>query len=108
MPDDPGRRGKRRTNRDKPADSYPSNPWPLLIVLVAVLAGVVLAGLGYWRRASLMIAGALVMGAGFRAVLPPHIAGLLVVRRKWLDVAVMGLIGLSIAVVAFVVPPSSR
>lgn len=90
---------------DKPADSYPSNPWPLLVVLAAVLIGVAYAATGHWRRAALMVAGALVMGAGLRLVLPPRTAGLLVVRRRWIDVAVMAVIGISIGLVAFVVPP---
>ncbi|AQP45049.1 DUF3017 domain-containing protein [Tessaracoccus flavus] len=91
---------------DKPADSYPDNPWPLLLVLAAVLVGVGYAGFGHWRRAALMIAGALALGAGLRAVLPPRLAGLLVVRRRWIDVAVMATFGVAIAVVSLVVPPS--
>lgn len=91
---------------DKPADSYPDNPWPLLVVLAAVLVGVGYAGFGHWRRAALMIAGALALGAGLRAVLPSRLAGLLVVRRRWIDVAVMGTFGVAIAVVSLVVPPA--
>lgn len=91
---------------DKPADSYPSSPWALLLVLAAVIVGIAFAWTGHWRRASLMIAGALLMGAGLRLVLPRRLAGLLVVRRRWIDVAVMAVIGAAIAVVAFIVPPS--
>ena len=91
---------------DKPAESYPSSPWALLVVLLAVVIGVVFAMLGYWRRAALMIAGALVLGAGLRLVLPRDLAGLLVVRRRWIDVTVMATIGVAITVAAFVVPPS--
>lgn len=52
-----------------------------------------------------MVAGALVMGAGLRLVLPCRWAGLLVVRQRWLDVLVMAFMGIAIAVVSFVVPP---
>lgn len=92
---------------DKPADSYPSNPWPLLGVLAVVGVGVGYAALGHWRRAALMVAGALLMGAVLRLVLSTQMAGLLAVRRRWFDVLVMAVMGLAITVVALVVPPSS-
>ena len=91
---------------DKPADSYPSNPWPLLVVLSAVSGGVAYAAFGHWRRGALMIGGALLLGALLRLALPRGTAGLLAVRRRWIDVTVMAAIGIGIIVVAFVVPPS--
>ena len=36
---------------DKPADSYPSNPWPLLSAVSVLAVGVGFAALGHWRRA---------------------------------------------------------
>lgn len=92
---------------DKPAESYPSNPWPLLLVLAAVAVGVVFAATGHWRRAALMVAGALMLGGFLRAVLPRRVAGLLVVRRRWVDVAVMAAFGVATAIVALVVPAGS-
>lgn len=91
---------------DKPADSYPSSPWALMLVLVAVAIGVGFAVTEYWRRAALMFAGAMMLGAGLRLVLPRRLAGLLVVRRRSIDVTVMALIGIAITVAAFVVPPA--
>ena len=92
---------------DKPAESYPSSPWPLLGVLAVVGVGVGYAALGHWRRAALMVAGALLVGALLRLVLSTEMAGLLAVRRRWFDVLVMAVMGLAITVVALVVPPSS-
>lgn len=91
---------------DKPADSYPSNRWPLLVVLSAVAVGAGYAAFGHWRRAALFIAGALLLGALLRLVLPRHVAGLLVLRRLWVDVVVMAGMGTAVAVLALVVPPS--
>lgn len=91
---------------DKPAESYPSNPWPLLLVVLVLVSGTVVAGFGHWRRGSLIIAAALVLGAVLRLVLPRTFAGLLVIRRRWIDVAVMASIGIAIAAVTMIVPPS--
>ena len=93
---------------DKPADSYPSNPWPLLAALALVGVGVGFAAFGHWRRASLMIAAGLICGGGLRLVLPPAVAGLLVVRRRWVDVTAMVGLGAAIVIVAFVVPPTVK
>ncbi|AQP51632.1 DUF3017 domain-containing protein [Tessaracoccus flavescens] len=91
---------------DRPADSYPSNPWPLIIVVAVVLAAVVFAALGFWRRSALLFAAALGLGAVLRLVLPRRIAGLLVVRRRWIDVTVMAVMAIATAAIAFIVPGS--
>ena len=91
---------------DRPADSYPSNPWPLIIVVAVVIAAVVFAALGFWRRSALLFAAALGLGAVLRLVLPRRIAGLLVVRRRWIDVTVMAVMSIATAAIAFIVPGS--
>ena len=91
---------------DKPPESFPSNIWPLLVVLLVVVAGVVYAYFGFWRRASVSVAGAMAIAGVLRLVLSRETAGLLVVRRRVFDVAVYLLLAVSIAVVAFVVPPA--
>lgn len=91
---------------DKPADSYPSNPYPLLSAVSVLAVGVGFAALGHWRRAALLIAGALLLGAVLRLVLPRELAGLLTLRRRWVDVVVMAGMGTAVAVLALVVPPS--
>ena len=92
--------------RDIPVDEFPSNPWPLIIVLVVLGFALVLLGLNRWRSASLMIASAAGLAALLRLVLNTHTAGLLVVRRRWIDV--LGLAGLAagIAALALLVPPA--
>lgn len=96
-----------RVRRDKPADFYPSNPWPLLVVLAALGVGAGYAAFGHWKRSAVMIAGALVLAAVLRLVLPSHIAGLLVLRRRWIDVTLFAVLGLAIAAVSLAVPPST-
>lgn len=95
-----------QARRDKPVDFYPSNPWPLLVVLAAVAVGAGYAAFGHWLRASLMVAGALVLAGGLRLVLPRQLAGLLVVRRRWIDVTVLLTLGAAVAAIALAVPPS--
>ena len=90
---------------DKPAESYPLNPWPLVAVVGVLLGGVVVALLGHWRAAAMIVAGSLLLGAALRLVLPRRMAGLLVIRRRWIDVTVMAVLAVATAVVASVVPP---
>lgn len=89
---------------DKPAESYPLNPWPLAAVIGVLLGGVVAALLGHWRTASLLVAAALLLGALLRLVLPRRIAGLLVIRRRWIDVTVMAVLAVAVSAVAVIVP----
>lgn len=92
--------------RDLPADELPSNPWPLLVVLAVLGVGAVLLGLGRWRSASLMIAAAAALAALLRLVLRARVAGLLVVRRRWVDVVGLASMAVGIATLAWIVPPS--
>ncbi len=92
--------------RDLPADDFPSNPWPLMVVLVVLATALVFLGLGRWRSASLLIAGAAGLAALLRLVLRARVAGLLVVRRRWVDVVGLASVAVGIAALAFLVPPS--
>lgn len=96
-----------RRGRDRPADSYPDNPWALLASLGVLGAGVAFAIMGRWRMASLLIGAALLAAAVLRLVLPPLASGLLVVRRRWIDVLVLTILGVAVVVLAFVVPASA-
>ncbi len=93
--------------RDLPADEFPSNPWPLMVVLAVLVVALVYLGLGRWRSASLLIAGAAGLAAVLRLVLRARVAGLLVVRRRWIDVVGLASMAAGIAALAFLVPPSS-
>lgn len=78
-----------------------------LVVVATVLVGVVIAATGAWRL------GVTVMGASFglaflaRLVLPDQRAGMLRIRRRLVDLITMGICGVSMAVLAAVIPNRS-
>lgn len=80
--------------------------WPLMIVVVGVLAGLAIAYLGdtSWRLGGLVVGASLGVGAVVRLGLPSREAGLLQVRSKAFDVAVLALIGAAIVTLAVAVP----
>jgi hypothetical protein len=79
--------------------------WPLLVVLLGVLVALVLVGLDFFRRGSIVLAGSVLLAAFLRLLLPDREAGLLVVRSRRVDVAVLGALGALLAAFAFWVPP---
>ncbi len=81
-------------------------PWPLLIIVGGVLAGMVIAFVGdsTWRLGALIIGASLGVGAVERLALPNRDAGLLQVRSKAFDVCVLALAGAAIVALAIVVP----
>ena len=82
-------------------------PWPLLVVVAGVALGLLVSVLGdsTWRLGSVLVGLALLVGAVERLVLSDQAAGLLQVRGKGFDVAVLALFGLAVVVLALLVPP---
>ena len=80
--------------------------WPLLIVVIGVLAGLVVSFLGEstWRLGCLLIGASLGVGAVERIALASRDAGLLQVRTKAFDVTVLAVTGAAIIALAIVVP----
>ena len=72
--------------------------WPFAVVLVVV------ASRGYFRTGSVVVGAGVLLAAALRALLPERRAGLLVVRHRALDVALMTVIGVAIVVLAVIVP----
>ena len=82
------------------------SPWALTCVLAGVVAAIITTATGHWLGGS-MIFAASVMDAGLlRLVLPAHCAGLLVVRRRWVDVTILLGLGAVMMFVALLVPPN--
>jgi hypothetical protein len=82
--------------------------WPFALVCLGVLAGLaVVVVADRFRRGTLVMAAAVLLGAWLRALLPADRVGLLRVRGKALDVLTMLALGLALSVVALVVPPPS-
>lgn len=92
---------------------HPARPggwWPLLLVMGGVVLGlgIAVAGREAWRLGCLVIGASLAVGAALRAVLPPRVAGLLQVRGRWFDVAVLTVAGVAIIALAVAVPEGRR
>ncbi len=77
---------------------------PIMAVLAAVGAGLVLVVLGHWRAGSYVVGLALLLAAGLRLSLPPQQAGLLVVRSRGLDGALLLALGFAVLLLADSVP----
>jgi hypothetical protein len=64
-----------------------------LLVLAASIAGLVIVGHGNWRLGVRWIGSALIFAAVVRLFLPAHEAGMLAVRRRYLDVLLLAVVG---------------
>lgn len=76
---------------------------PVAAALATLLAGLVTVKLHHFRAGCYLVALAMLGAAGLRLVLPTRRAGLLVVRSRPLDVAVLGSLGLAVLLLAKVV-----
>lgn len=95
-----------------PTDPPPSRPlranWPFAVVCAGVLAGLgVVVVLDRFRRGTLVMAAAVLLGAWLRVLLPERQVGLLRVRGRLFDTATLLVLGVGLSVVALVVPPPS-
>ena len=77
--------------------------WPLASVLLGVLVGLIVVATSHWRTGSTLIGLSITMGGLFR-LLPNRRVGLLAVRNKAVDTAVLLVIGIGITVLAWAVP----
>ncbi|MBK8461142.1 MAG: DUF3017 domain-containing protein [Micropruina sp.] len=79
--------------------------WPLASVLSGVAVGLVIVAFGHWRTGSTLI-GLSITAGGFFRLLPQRRVGLLNVRNRLADTLVLLGIGIGIAALAWLVPPS--
>ena len=80
-------------------------PVPLAVVSVLLLAGLLAATvLDHWRVGSAVMGVALCLGAVLRLTLPARQAGMLVVRSRGTDAAVLLGIGLAMVALANTIP----
>jgi hypothetical protein len=94
----------RRGQDDDSALSALARELPLLAVLAVVTAGLVLGVLSRWRVGAVVLGGAVLLAGLLRLVLPARRAGLLVVRTRRLDVAVLLVLGVGLVALATSVP----
>ena len=76
-----------------------------LLLLLGVAVGLGLVVAGPWRAGIMLIGVSFVAGALARAVVPPSHTGMLRVRGKTFDITWMTVLGVSLALLALVVPP---
>jgi len=75
-----------------------------LLHLVAVAVGLTLVAVGPWRVGVVVIGVSFLVAAAFRMVVPLDHTGMLRVRGKLFDVVWMGFLGVSLVVLALIVP----
>ena len=78
--------------------------WPLALVLVILVGGLLTVAVGAFRAGSVMVAAACLFAAFLRALLPRDVVGMLAIRSRGIDVAIMSVLGVALAAVAFSVP----
>ncbi|GEE01960.1 hypothetical protein nbrc107696_24060 [Gordonia spumicola] len=69
---------------------------PFYVVLAIVVVAAVLVLVDRWRRGAFVFGSAMLVGATFRAILPAIRVGLLQVRSRPFDVAVMTAVGVAV------------
>jgi hypothetical protein len=81
--------------------------WPLTLVLIGVCVAMLMIGLDYFRRGCVVLSASVLLAAFLRLMLPDADAGMLVVRSRKVDVAILAVLGLGLSVFTFWVPPPS-
>ena len=82
--------------------------WPLAASLAVVVVGLVVVAGDHFRRGTVILAFGVALALFLRLLLPGSEAGLLAVRSKRVDVAVLALLAVATSVLALWVPPPSN
>lgn len=80
---------------------------PYFLVLATMAAGIVVVAAAYFKRGPAIIAGALLLAALLRYVLPEDRVGMLAVRGRWFDIATALGLAAALVVLAWVAPALS-
>ncbi|MSS45999.1 DUF3017 domain-containing protein [Cutibacterium sp. WCA-380-WT-3A] len=89
LPASTATRHARRSERCAQSQEHLQSWWALAVCLVGVAASAVIMGIGHWRRGAMVFAASVLMAGVLRAVLPDQLAGLLAVRGRWADSALL-------------------
>ncbi|TQL70152.1 DUF3017 family protein [Nocardioides albertanoniae] len=86
--------------------SFPSTlgGYVYLVVLAAAVSGLGLVGFGLWRVGIIVLAAGVGIASLGRAALRTKDAGMLAVRNRWFDVALLGLTAAALWILAVTVP----
>jgi uncharacterized membrane protein YjjP (DUF1212 family) len=78
--------------------------WPLVLTLLVAATGLVVLTFYNWRNGVLVFAGAVLLAGLLRVTLTDSAAGLLHVRGRTFDTALLLAVGLAIGTLALIVP----
>lgn len=79
--------------------------WPLTSVLLGIIVALIFVAADRFRVGSVLLAACVVYAFALRAVLSDQAAGMLVVRRRVVDLLVLGFLAIGLTAMAFWVPP---
>lgn len=91
---------------DQPLIERTIDQWPLALVLLGLIAGLVVLSFNDFRVGSIMLGGAIIFGGVLRLVLPRDRAGLLAIRGRPIDLVTMFGLGIALTTVALLIPPA--
>ncbi len=92
--------GGRAAGPDAPA---PARQWPIILVAVGTLVGLVVTATGAFRPGTITVGVSLLVGAGLRWALTA--VGMLAVRSRFTDVITYGVLGAVILLLALMAQP---
>jgi len=81
--------------------------WPIALVLLGLGVACAMIAMDSFRRGCVVLAASVLLAAFLRLLLSDADAGLLAVRSRRLDVAILLVLGLGLAVFSLWVPPPS-
>jgi hypothetical protein len=90
-----------------PAPRRRFTQWPITLVLSIIAIGLLVVGLGHFRRGCVLLSFGVVLAFFLRALLPGAGAGMLAVRSRGVDLLVLGALAVFVSVLSFWVPPPS-
>ncbi len=79
--------------------------WPIAVVLAVVLAGLAVVASGHFRRGTVVLSFGVALALFLRLLLPERDAGMLHVRSRRIDVAVLSVLAVGVGVLSLWVPP---
>jgi hypothetical protein len=85
----------------------PRFEWPTVLVLAGMVVSLAIVATDHFRRGSVLFAGCAILAFFLRLILSDRDAGWLAVRSRGIDLAVLAVLGLSLALFALIVPPPS-
>jgi hypothetical protein len=81
--------------------------WPLTATLVVVVSSLLVVASGHFRRGTMLLSFGVALALFLRLLLSDADAGMLAVRSKRVDVAVLATLALATSVLTLWVPPPS-